>query len=160
MALSAPSHRWMPTDWSGAPPTHHVVQNQTCEGRTPSSLDDPSLPPIFHCPVLANDTQIVVADYGHNPLPASVNMTTTGSGCAPTIDAAVASVIVSKSANDMACWGPNANASVQATACPPPPYRANMTNMASLPMAAHISVPGLAAVMVVIVGIATGALLL
>ncbi|KAL1914071.1 hypothetical protein Sste5344_000340 [Sporothrix stenoceras] len=133
-----------------------VVQNQNCEGRTPYIMGDPNPLPIAQCPVLANDTQIVVADYGR--VPNFVNMTTAGLRCAPTVDMAAASAIASKMANAMICFGPNPNTSVQATSCPPRPLGSNVSNIASLLTAGSISVPGLAALMVVVVGIATGVL--
>lgn len=137
----------------------NVLQNQTCDGWDPNWVYTGGDKPRPSCPVLANNTQTVVADYDHTP--PRVNMTTTGSGCAPTMDVTAASAIVSKMANLMICFGPNSNASVRATSCPPKqPPGSDAPNSGSLPIAVSISVPGLAAIMAVVVGVATGVLLL
>lgn len=87
-------------------------------------------------------------------------MTTTGSGCAPAIDPTAASVIASKVANAMVCLGPNTNASVQAAACFLSHSNMPNKNSGSLPIAVSISVPDLAAVVGIVMGVATGVLLL
>ncbi|CAK7207994.1 hypothetical protein SEUCBS139899_010828 [Sporothrix eucalyptigena] len=114
------------------------VLNEGCKTHSPRS-------PGVTCAYLANNTLGVVADYDEDE--PFVNMTTTGFGCAPTIDAAAAAVVESKIWN--ATCGHPGNIT-----CP-----ANFTGGPHSNLA-PVAVPGLAVAMAVVMGAAAGAVLL
>lgn len=130
----------VPLSWSLAVTN---MLNRSCDGSKDLQL------PIFPdtCAFLANDTQIVVADYDGSP--PFVNITTTGSDCAPTMDTAAAAAVESTVAA-LAC-----SAAVPSTT----PCGTNSTDVPHSGIT-PISVPGVAAIMAVVMGVATGALLL
>ncbi|CAK7206889.1 hypothetical protein SEUCBS139899_009696 [Sporothrix eucalyptigena] len=128
----------VPLSW---PLTITKLVNQTCSETVPIFTK-----PGETCVFLSNDTQGVVADYD-GPYP-FVNMTTTGYGCAPTMDKAAAAAVESTMAVQ-ACF-----AAGNTTTC--------ITNSTGVPNNGFttVSVPGVAAMMTIVMGIVTGALLI
>ncbi|CAK7205292.1 hypothetical protein SEUCBS139899_008061 [Sporothrix eucalyptigena] len=114
------------------------VLNEPC-------YDDISVPKT--CPVIANDTKPVEAD--HASTPQQVNITMTGYGCGPTVDASAA-LAISSSITSQLCFAQKTNG----ITCPP------ASTVPANNAALLVSVPGMAKIVAGVVGAATATLLL